>query len=77
MLWDAPEDEQLKKEIDNILVANLTSHQDSQTFPDIFIDYIQYLEGPAVSRTVYHEVIAPDVILMIRSEPDAGAVIQP
>jgi len=75
MLRDAPEDEQVEQDINHFLVCNLTGYQDSQAFPSVFIDYIQYLEGPAISRTVYHEIIAPDMVLTLRPEPDTRTII--
>ena len=66
MLRDPSEDKQVKEDIDHFLACNLTVYQGSQAFPGEFINYIQYLEGPAVGRAVYHEIIAPDVVLMLR-----------
>ncbi len=77
MLWNATKDKQVKQEINHILVFNLTGYQYRQAFPGVFIDDIQYFKGSAISRAVYHEIVAPDMVLILRPEPDTGAVIKP
>ncbi len=77
MLRDTTKDKKVKQEINHILVFDLTGYQHRQAFPGVFINDIQYFEGPAIGRTVYHKVVAPDMVLMLRSEPDTGAVIKP
>jgi len=77
MLRYTPEDEQLKKESNYILISNLTSYLDTQALTGIFIDDVEYLESPATGRAVYHEIIAPDMILILRPEPYTGAIIKP
>jgi hypothetical protein len=75
MLWDSPEDEQIKQLVNHILGSDLAVYLYPQAFPGKFIKDIQYLEGPAVTGPLYHEVIAPDVVFVLRAQPDAGAVI--
>ena len=77
MLRDTTEDEEVKQEVDHILILNLTGYQYSQTLAGIFIDDIQYLKRPAVSCTIYHEVVAPDMVFILWPEPDTGTVIKP
>ncbi len=71
------EDKQVKQDINHILVSHPASYQHRQTFPGIFINDIQYSEGSAVRCAVYHESVAPDIVLILRSEPDAKAIIKP
>ena len=77
ILRDTTEDEEVKQEVDHILILNLPGYQYSQALAGIFVDDIQYLKRPAVSRVVYHEVIAPDVILVFRPQPYTGPVVKP
>lgn len=77
MLRDAAQNEQFKKLIYHILRPDPVINLRAQILPGVFIDDVQYFKGPAIGRTVYHEVIAPDVVLMLRPEPDTGPVIEP
>ncbi len=77
MLRDSPKDERVKQDVNHIPGLNLPGNQDSQAFPGVFIDDVQYLEGSTISRAIYHEIIAPDMVLILWPEPDTGAVIEP
>ena len=77
MLRQATGDEKPKQGIDDILIINPAGYQYSKTFASIFIDDIQYFKGSAVRRAVYHEVIAPDMILIFRPQPYTGPVVKP
>jgi hypothetical protein len=59
------------------LGCDLPSYEGNQTFTGKFIDDIQYLERAAISRAIYHEIVTPDMIFVLRSQPDTGTVIEP
>jgi hypothetical protein len=67
---NATKNEQLKQEINYILISDLAGYQHRQTFSGVFINDIQYFEGSAISREVYHKIVAPDMALVFRPEPD-------
>jgi hypothetical protein len=71
MIRYPPKDKQDKQDINHILILDFTGYQHRQAFPGIFIHDVQYLESSAVSRAIYHKIIAPDMVLTPRSEPDA------
>jgi hypothetical protein len=77
MLRYPPEDEQVKQPIDYILRGNLSLNIDSQAFPGIFVNDIEHPERFSVRRPGHYEIIAPNVILMLWTESDTGAVIEP
>jgi hypothetical protein len=77
MLRDATQNEKLEKLIYYILRPDPAINLCGQILPGEFIDDIEYLESPAVSRMVYHEIVAPDVMLVLRPEPDTVAIIKP
>jgi hypothetical protein len=77
MCRDALKDKQVKQDVNHILSFDLPGYQYRQTFPAVFIDDIQYLKDPAVGCAVYHEIIAPNMVFILWSESDAGAVIEP
>ena len=66
VLRNTPEDKEIKELIDHILGFDLALHLDAHTLPGILIDDIQYLEGFPISRVLDHEVIALDMVLMLR-----------
>ena len=43
----------------------------------MLIDDVQHAALPPVVRAVLHEVVRPHVVLPLRSEADAGSVVQP
>ena len=77
MLGNTPEDKKMKQEINYILIFDPTGDQYCQTFPGIFINDAKYFKGSAVSRAVYHEIVAPDMVFILWSETDARAAIKP
>jgi hypothetical protein len=77
MLRNTTQNEQCKKLIYHILRPDPAINLRAQILPGEFIDDIQYFKGPAIGRAVYHEVIAPDMVLMLWPQPDTGAVIKP
>jgi hypothetical protein len=77
MLWYTAEDKQVKQLVDQVSCFDFAGHACCQALSGVFIDDIQYAECSAVLGAVNHEVIAPHMVLMLRPEPHAGAVIQP
>lgn len=69
--------EQFAKHVRDILAVELALHIDRQTRPAVRVDHRQYPEGTAVMGAVLDEVVRPDMIAMGRTQPDAGAAVQP
>ena len=46
----------------------------AQGFSGVFIEHGQHLVRPTRVQLVMHEVHAPDMVLVLRSQPDDGAV---
>ena len=61
------EDEEVKELINDILRTYLTINFADQVFPGKLVDDIQYPESPAIGCPFYHEIIAPDMVLMLRT----------
>ena len=61
--------------IQHICAVHLWFDCDTQRLTGIFIQYRQHLVGPPVAQFVVHKVKAPDVIGMLRSEPDDRTVL--
>ena len=77
MLRNASQDEQLKQLVDDILGGDMSGNQQRQTLPRVLVHKGEYPEGSSISCPGDHKVIAPDMILVLRSESHTGAIIQP
>ena len=77
MLQNTRKNRKAKQEINHILIFDLAGYQNGQTFPAISINHIQYFEGFAISRSLYYEIVALHMILILRHEPDAESAIKP
>jgi hypothetical protein len=60
-------DKQLKQPVDYILRGNLSFNIDSQAFPGIFINDIEHPERFSVRCPSHYEIIAPDMVLALRT----------
>ena len=52
-------------------------HMDGKAFTRILINDSQHAECTTVVSALSYKIIRPDMTLMLRSQPDAGAVIKP
>jgi hypothetical protein len=43
----------------------------------MFVNNRQHPNGPAIGRAICDEVVAPDVIAVSRSKPNAGTIREP
>ena len=77
MLRDALENKQIKQLVDDILRRDAPLNQNSQALPGVFIQDGEYLEGSTIRGSGSHEIVAPDMVLMLRLKPDAGAIVEP
>ena len=41
------------------------------------VDDVEQAELPAVMRAVLDEVVGPDMVGVLRAQPDAGAIVEP
>jgi hypothetical protein len=48
-----------------------------QAFTGVFIDDVQDPEGTAIMCLILHEIVTPDMIWILRPQPDTGPIIQP
>ena len=54
-----------------------SGHINGQALPGILIDNRQDPERPAIMGVVEQEVIGPDMITVLRPQPETGAIIEP
>ena len=62
-----PQHEELKQLVDDILRGYAATDRRGQTLPGEFIQLGQYPEGPAIRCPGQHEVVAPDMVVVLRS----------
>jgi len=77
MLRQAMMHEQLTQRVEHISGVELAFDADGKAFAGELIDHAQHTEHLTVMRAILHEVIRPDMALVHRPQPYAGAVIQP
>ena len=64
VVWNASQDEQVRQGVNDIGGVELALDVDRQTFSGILVDDVQYPEGFAIIRTVMHEVVRPNMVLV-------------
>ena len=63
--------------LDDAKAVDATRHPDRQAFPGELVDQRHQPELAAIMGLGLDEVVAPDMIAMLRSQPDAGSVVEP
>ena len=74
---DAAQDEQVGQHVDDVNGGKLPAHPDRQALAGELVQDVEHAEGPAVMGLMMDEVIGPDVVRPLGTQPDAGAVVQP
>ena len=70
-------DHRVGQDIDQIAAVDPAPHMDGQALPSVFVDQIEHAHSPSIMRERADEVIGPDMILMLRAQPYARAIIEP
>src|SRR5690606_22489113 len=74
---DAPRDEQLAECLDDIGRLEFPCDTDGQALAGELVDDAQHPERPAIVGAVSDEVIRPDMVVPLRPQTDARAVVEP
>lgn len=74
---DPPGEHHVGHCLDDAEAVDATRHTDGQTFPGKLIDQGHQAELAAVMGLCLDKIVAPDMIAVLRPQPDAGSVIQP
>jgi len=69
--WCAPKNEQITQSIDHICRVQFSLHPDRQTFPAVLVQHVQFPEELSVFGPTVNEVIGPDMVLILWSQPNA------
>ncbi len=77
MLEDTSLDKEFSQLIAHVIRAQSSLHVNGEPHSGVFIDNREPLHRTSILRTSGHEVVRPDMIRMLRSEPDTGAISQP
>ena len=69
--------EEFSQAMQHIVGLQLARRDDGETLARKLVDNSQHAEYTSVLRSVLDEIVSPDMIAMLRPEPNAGTVIQP
>ena len=73
----AAQDEQIAQDIDHAGGVELSLDLDGQALPTVLIKDVECPECFLIVGSTMHEVIGPDMVAMLRTQTDAGSIIQP
>ncbi len=68
--WDTPKNEEICQQINHVGGIELSLHSDCQALSGMFIEDVQRPESLSIIGSTMHEVIAPDMIGMLRPQPN-------
>jgi hypothetical protein len=71
------QDEEIGQDIDHVHGLELAGDPDRQALVRELVDEVEHAVLPSVMGAVLDEVVGPDVVRALGSEPDAGSVRQP
>jgi hypothetical protein len=71
------QDEQAGQHIDHVRRLQLPGNPDDQAFARELVDHVQHAQLPTIMGPPLHEVIGPDMVGPLRTQVNAGPVIQP
>jgi hypothetical protein len=77
MFGNAVGEHALAQRLDYVIAVQPPGHAESQTLPGELIEEGQQPQAAAIVGTRFYEVVAPHMIPLLRSEPDAGSVVEP
>ena len=68
---------QVGQDFNQVVAVQPPCHPDRQTLPRILVDQRQQPQGSAVVRAGAYKIVGPNVILALRPQSHATAIIQP
>ena len=77
MSGKAPQDEQVGQNVDHIDRLELAGDTDHQTFVGELVEHVEHPILAPIVGAVLDKVVGPDVIALLRPQPNARSVGQP
>ncbi len=77
MFWRTMRQKEIGEHFENDPRVESALHSDCQAFPRELVDDAQHPKRFAVIGSIHHEFITPYMIAVLRTQPHAGAVVQP
>ena len=77
MARHAPQNEEIRQDVDHIDRLQLPIDADRQAFMGELVDHVEHAVLPSVMGAVLDKVVGPDVIAVRRPKTDARSVIEP
>ncbi len=70
-------DKELGENLKDVIRSQTTCHLDGQALPREFVNHGQHAKRPSVMGPRLDEVVGPDMVPPVGSEPDTGPVVKP
>ncbi len=77
MLRYALRDKEVCQSLYHLVRGDLSLHGDVQAFPRVLVEDVEYPEGSSVMSPCRHEIITPDMVLVLWAESDTRTIVQP
>ena len=77
MTGNAPQDEQVGQNVDHIDCLELAGDTDRQAFMGELVEHVEHPVSASIVGAVLDKVVGPDMIALLRPQPDARSVGQP
>src|SRR5262245_56137625 len=74
---NAPQDEEIGQNVDDIDRLELAGDTDRQAFMGKLVEHVEHPIPASIVGAVLDKVVGPDVIAVLRPQPDARSVRQP
>jgi hypothetical protein len=68
---------QLRQLVEHVYCLDLPVDPDLEALPAILVDDVQHAQRSPVAGPLGHKIVTPDVVPVLRTQPDAGSVVQP
>ncbi len=78
-MWPStpPQEEPIAQHVEDVVRGERAPDPDGQALAAELVPHVEPAEGSAVPGPVMHEVVRPDVVHPLGTEPDTGAVTEP
>jgi len=77
MSWHSPLAKQLRQTLLHVPMSDVPCCMRCQAFTGVLIDDVEDPESTSVMCPILHEVVTPNVVWILRPQPDTGSIIQP
>jgi hypothetical protein len=77
LAWASMREHALAQCFDHVITVQPAGHPQGQALPGELVDHGQQPQAAAILGACFYKLVAPHEIALLRSEPDAGSVVEP